>query len=168
MSWGPAPALGLAANGPRVSLPPCHGFYYLEVFPAIQPCSVYSTLLFLAEISPPALPWHTLCRGTRAAPHGGAGRWVSLCEDGQSWWLPEDLQDTQGRDGMTPPPPLPQAPIGHPRRNSMTEGTTSYKSNSASDTPGVLKGLQQVSSQLFRLGLVQKPWLLRGILHPLT
>lgn len=161
MSWSPAPALGLATNGPCVCLLPCHGFYHLEVFPAIQPCSVHSTLLFLAEISPPALPRHPLCQG-------GVGRRVSLYGDGQSWWLPEDLQDSRGRDGMTPPPPLPPPPIGHPSKNSMTEGTTSYKSNSASDTPGVLKGLQRVSSQLFSLGLIQKPGLLRGIFHPRT
>lgn len=131
--------------------------YFLPFSPVL-----YSTLLFLAEISPPAPLWHTLCGGTGAAPEGGAGRRVSLHGDGQSLRLPVDLQDTWQRDEMTPPSSLPQAPIGRPEKNSTAKGTMSYKSNAAGNTPRAPKGLQRVSSQLFSLGLIQKPGPLKG------
>ena len=119
-------------------------------------------LLLLADISPPTLPWHTLCGGTGAAPEGGAGRWVSLRGDGQSWWLPGNLQETWRRGEMTLPSPLPQAPIGQPEKNSKAKGTMSYKCNAAGDIPWAPKGLQRVSSRLFSLGLIQKPGPLKG------
>lgn len=165
-SWSPASALGLAANGPRAGPPPrlCHramDFVIWKYFLLFSPV-LYSTLLFLAKISPPALLRHTLHGGTGAAPEGGAGRWVSLHGDRQSWRLPRDLQDTWRRGEMTLPLPLSQAPIVQPEKNSTVKGTASYKSNAAGNTPGAPKGLQRVSSQLFRLGLIQKPGPLKG------
>lgn len=138
------------------SLPPCHGFCYLEVFPAIQPCSVFHSVIPSQNLSPRPTAAHPSW-GTGAAPEGGAGRRVSLRGDGQSWRLPEDLQDTRRRGEMTLPSPLPQAPS--PRKRVRRKGPRPTKATLQAIPP---KGLQRVSSRLFGLGLIQKPGPLKG------
>lgn len=53
-------------------------------------------------------------------------------------------------------------PLSKPEKNSIGTGTTSYKSNTAGDTPGAPQGSQRVSSRLFNLGLIQKSGPLKG------
>lgn len=68
--------------------------YFLLFSPVL-----YSTLLFLAEISPTALLWYILCGTLEQHPEEvQAGEWVW---DRQSQWLLGELQDLQDTQACT-------------------------------------------------------------------